>query len=316
VKALVDEPIELLEMGGRPLAMTRPVIRVPVTPGVVLTKQVATSAPLVLERSDFSEILILRGTHPSDPVFPWLEHFSREMAAQANRVSVRVRTIDVRTEAELAEALHRFRGAMMAIDAHGMHVGGEFGQVEFGDQTLTMHGVAFALPPIVFLASCETHAIHRGERTVAAALLNAGARCVIGTMASISAQSAALLFSDLIARATQSQPRYGSLVRWSEMFAASLWVCHAMEAVTTLVEAGVFDLSPQQVGEFADRLEASLVTFHPDWFEVACRTLESMTGIDAKNVKEEWLCRASVTDFSMFCQLGQADTILVQPLPM
>jgi hypothetical protein len=312
IKVFADDPYELTLVDGRPLSMSRPVIRIPVTPGVLLSRQVSLAAPLMIERRDLNEILILRGTHPRDPVYPWLELFTTNMTAHLKNVSIT--TVDVQSAADIERALDKFDGAMMAIDAHGIHLAGEMGYLEIGKSPMTMHGLRSRLPPIIFLAACETHSIGRAEETVAAALLNAGARCVIGTLTSVSALSAGNLFSDLVGRATHWQPGSHEPIRWSEMCAFSMWICHAIEAAFVLAEAKVIALTPEQIGYYADRVEQALLRFHTDWFAVACRELADISGVDVESIREEWLNRAYVTDSVMFCQLGQSDSLFVKPL--
>ncbi len=312
VKALMDEPVELLAIEGRPLAMSRPVVRLPVTPGFVLARKVSAAAPLILEPDDFKEILVLRGTNPRDPVHQQVEEFARNIASQVGTAHLHV--VDVRTAEDVQRALNDFRGAMMAFDAHGLHSARTSGVLQIGEALLNMQKLEARLPPIVFLASCDTHGLARSEETVAAALLLGGATTVIGTLVPVSAPAAALLFSDLVGRASYWVPPHAGLIRWSELFASAQWACHATETAFVLSEAGVLRMAPAEIGIFVDQLGQTLSGVE-DWFDMACEGLANASGVEKTVIRSEWLRLAYVTDCSMFCQLGQADGVFIKPPP-
>lgn len=313
IKAITDQPVELLTLDSLPLSMTRAVVRVPATPGALLARQTVNTASITLgRRSECGEVLVLRGTHPTDPIYDQLETLASAVAKEAEVVALRV--VDVATSQDIERALMAFSGATVVFDAHGIHSTRSHGVLQIGDKELHMHGLNARMPPIVFLAACETHGLGSDSNSVAAAILDAGARVVVGTMTEVSASSASLLLSDLVGRIGQWVPAYGGPIRFSELFAASQWVCHAAEAAFVLRSEGVVDLDGDAIGRFLDGLEAPISRLDPCWFDTAYRDLARLANVEPEVIRAEWLARAYVTDVSMYCQLGHGDTVFLEGL--
>jgi hypothetical protein len=311
VKVLSDDPIEFLEVGERPLCLLRPTVRTPVTPGFMLERRIQIADPIYLRPSDFASILVLRGTVPSDPVFPYLEHFVRQIVSSLPGLSLTV--VDVRSVDEMALALDRFSGAMAIIDAHGFHPSRSPGKLLFGNQARNVLEAKewFTPPPIVYLAACDTHAVDRGQETIALGLLVAGVRTVVGTMGPVGAAQSAILCAELLGAVGKLAPSYRTPIRWSKLFWMIAASAHVAEAAIALRSEKLISISPRDVNSLHASAVLMLLEGRADWLQLAQDELAKAAQISPVTVREMWRTFAHVTDSMLHCQLGHADSVFL-----
>jgi hypothetical protein len=310
VKFLADDPLELLPSKGRPLCLVRPCVRLPVTPGFVLESQLRMADPVILHPADFAKVLILRGTSPRERIFPLLESFSRLMLKSSG---VDVSIVDVTSVTELRNALETFDGAMAVVDAHGIHTERSSGRIKLGETHVDAATLSrdLKVPPIVFLAACETHAVQGRQDTVATALLSAGARTVIGTLGAVGGPESAALCANVLFLISTFMPKAPGPMRWSELFWMAAAQAHAAEGAMALRGTGLSKIKPQDVQDVSIAALEELVLFKKEWFERVLREVASIASLSVDEVRRLWTEHAYITDSALHVQLGQADTLFV-----
>ena len=313
VKVMSDYPLELAQVVDRPLCARHAIVRLPVTPGFLLERLMERVDPQYVVPSDFDEVLVLRMTLPDDPVYRHLEHFCDRVSCSITSVSIRI--VDVRTVEQMADELSRFSGAMVVIDAHGFHPAR-------GPGRLVFHGGAanplesergLRVPPIVFLAACDTHAADKGQETVALALLAAGARTVVGTLAPVGSLESAVLVAELLLAIRLIVPKYPGALRWSELFWMVASASHAGEAAMLLRNVCGLALTPEDVQRVNITAMQRLAAFQGDWLEKTWERIGELAHLPVERIVTLWRTTAYVTDSFLFTQLGHADSVFLAP---
>lgn len=311
VKAIADDPIELIPVKGWTLSTQAPVVRLPASPGYVLSSAVTTCDALVLHPKDTARILVLRGTDPRDRVHGILEDVFNGLRGIERTMEIRIADVasvdDVRRE--LSES-----GAKIAIfDAHGEHRERTHGVLEIGGVPVALWTERLPMPPIVLLAACDTHPLHRPQDTVAASILNSGARTVVGTVAPVDAAQCAAFFGALLLAVRVKVKELPGPIRWSELFAHQAWSWHVLEAMAQMVIGGAFMLAEDRRLAVLEKVQERIWAFRRDWRTVAISELARETALSPEHIERSWRRYAYFTPTSLYCQLGQADSILLAP---
>ncbi|MGE3776959.1 MAG: hypothetical protein AB7F89_07240 [Pirellulaceae bacterium] len=312
VKAFSDVPLELTTVGGLPLALRHPVIRVPVTPGFLLERLAQYSTPLFVTPEELKTILIVRGTLPDDPMYAHLEYFCG-LVTQKSSLSVSI--VDVRSVGEMWEAFAGFSGAFAIVDTHGFHPDRGPGKLTFGALAGNPLEVQkdVRLPPLVFLAACDTHAVDRGQDTVALAFLTAGVRSIIGTLAPVGSLEAAVLVGELFLWASLLAQTLPQPIRWSELVWMVSCGSYAAEVAFVLRQERGLPLSPIDINEISRTAMKALVATPENWFEVVLLEVAQRSGNATDAVRRMWRETAYLTDSLLFTQLGHPDTVFLVP---
>lgn len=311
VSVFSDDPVELADVGGRPMFLSRPVVRVPVTPGEILGRQLNHQGAVFLHPRDFSRVIVLRGTLRDDPIHGDLERFCRALTKEAPGVSLEVH--DFASIGDIDRALSQFDGAVMILDTHGVHGPRTGGRVQAQRQQVSLfEGELRSIPPIVILSACDTQPIGRAQDSIANALLMQGARAVVGTIAPVDALHSALFVGSVFAR-LQSLRGWPGPLRWSEYFAHRMWEHHVLDATLALTAVGVLSASPSDAVAMMRFASDRISEFSGGWFEPVLREMSRRFGVPTVELAAAWRRHAYLTQSCLYCQLGSADSVLLTP---
>src|SRR5262249_47448781 len=160
-------------------------------------------------------------------------------------------------------ALATYSGALVIVDAHGFHPDRGPGKLLFGGHAANpLEGITtLNVPPIVFLAACDTHATDRGQETVAMSFVMAGARTVVGTLGPVGSLESAVLLSHLLMSVRELPSIYPGPIRWSELFWMVSCAEHAGQTATILRNERSLPLTPNDVQEIHTAALTALTTF-------------------------------------------------------
>ncbi|TCP96329.1 hypothetical protein C8J46_10924 [Sphingomonas sp. PP-F2F-A104-K0414] len=243
VKVISDAPVEWLPIGDLPLCLECDVSRTTATPADALLLQLEHHEQLRLSVADFSEILLVsafaEGARDDRIVEMLKDHPSSSWT--------QVRVERVQSEDELIAAINGYDGPLLIFDCHGSHpVGGKAHLVVGHDQvTIASLAARIRMPPIVVLSACDTQAAARSTDTVAKAMLELGARTVLGTSLPVHFLHAGLLVSRLIRTIDLYLPiaaqTMNHVPRWSEFIGGLLRSQFFFEVMMHIEHAGLID---------------------------------------------------------------------------
>ena len=108
------------------------------------------------------------------------------------REAINLKTVKVRSTADMVEALNAFDGMLAVFDGHGSHQPDHPGVLWLGDEPLdvwNLRGQVRNVPPIVILSACDTHASDPESRNCSERI--SGARLPIGSRLGVPARRGA-----------------------------------------------------------------------------------------------------------------------------
>ena len=312
VKLISDDPLEFLQIDGDPLPLRHTTVRIPATPGFVLTRQFELAVPIVLSPGDFKEVLIIRTSEPTDPVYAVIETMCEKLR---QRVGINaINLVDARSRTDLVRALEKFSGALAVFDGHGIHSRNASGELVLGRSSVNVLNIDnLRMPRIVFLAACDTHPADRRQDSTAAALLLAGARTVVGTMAPVGAIESSALLTYLFYYIFSALPTYSAPVCWSELFSAAQRTTYVSEGLMRVRRSGVLAIT--ELNSLAIELKSleTISNFRRSWSRDLYEDLAICAHVPVASAIEAWNRVAYFPDALLHCQLGHADSIFLTP---
>ena len=311
VKVISDAPVEWLPIGRIPLGLHCDVSRITSTPADLLLRQLETHEMLRFSVSDFDEILLISTFEEGGSE----DVMTRLLAKVFDIKRIRLRLRRVQTESDFVKEVNDYEGPLMIFDGHGHHPPGEEAHLQIGLEHVrvaTLEG-RIRLPPIVVLSACDTHAVGRSTSSVANAMLQLGARTVLGTNLPVRFHEAAMMAGDLIRTIDAYLPfmpkDLGRVVRWSE-FVGGLLRAHFIMGVVFGLGA-TKDSSVREDEKFLARV---LMTAR---FGTGAQALDQLESelierglIDEVGLNAVIRRVVSMSDSIRYVQLGNPETIL------
>lgn len=313
--AVCDFPIEWLSIDLVPAMFRYEMSRIPSTPGNVTARVLLSGQRLLMPLSVMADVLIIRSFEATDPIRNKLSVAVRHCANSGYLDNLRLKLVDVASEAELADVLNAFQGTIVIFDCHGNHGGEESNAwLHIGKQKVDVWHLAdkVRVPPIVILAACSTHAIDGSHASVANGLLRSGAMSVIGTFAPVNATHTAvtiarLLYrvSDFVPLATKHMPR-----SWRQIVTGFFRMSYVTDVLRDLCHE-VGTISDEQYQGIQFDANIWINSEDPAWIDKLFACVMSATGIDQDALRELWIRRYQFVDTMLLVQLGHPENILI-----
>lgn len=317
IKLISDAPLEWLDIGGIPLAVTADVSRIPTTPGNLFFLHSVVSPTLDLTLAHFSEVLVIRAFNQHDPLKRILSA-TVEAFRKSFQGAMAIRYVDVQNETDLINALNGFRGALAIWDGHGQHSSVEdMGRLSLPGGLINAWELQkrARIPPIVVLGACDTHPMSASHVTTANGFLAAGAKTVVATSLPIDARSSGLFVARLLLRVNQllrihfenSERPY----RWSLLISGM----QKRQYMTDVVFATAKSLGLKADQALMRRVSldagARIDTGVGGWFDALIAILSELSSVAEPEIRELIQTRAYLTDALVHVQLGSPEHILI-----
>jgi hypothetical protein len=266
-------------------------------------------------------VLVLRSFAPHDPIRNDLENavgLMKRIASKDGDQRVELRFTDVKSEDDVLAALQSFEGALLIFDCHGSHYGGdEYGSLRIGGRNLDprqLRGRA-RIPPAVVMSACDTHPLDGSHASVAAALLAAGARTVLGTTMPVTSSYAASFVARLVLRLNEWLPaalgRPPHMARWSSLVSGLQWRVHMTELLETVDGKSGIHLSQAARQSIAIRVGMKIEEGVEDWYDELLSLVASESDADLQSIREAVTRWATITDALKYIQLGNPESLVV-----
>jgi len=312
VKLIGDVPLELLPVDGLPLSLRSSVSRLPTLPGNLLVRHSLMRAPLYLTPSDFHDILIVRSFQPDDPLRDLLRVSVEVVLKKGSNVKVKI--VDISSEAEFVDAFNAFDGTLAIFDGHGTQSAEDAeGTLHVGSLKInpfTFYG-KIKVPPIVILSACETHTLEALESSVASAFLFMGARSVLGTLAPIDARAAATLIARFLFRFEAFLPVLEGPMNWTEVVTGMLRMSYVTDMLRTFEQ--IHGLPFFHLDRIQMHANLMINGNDPTWFDQLLKSLAKETKETEQQVKERWLDTCYFAETLRYVHLGNPEHIYVLP---
>jgi len=315
IKIISDAPLEWIPLRGLPLMLRCETSRIPTTPGNLLFEQCASGGDFTVSSKLLQRILVVRSYTSDDPLKDLLPTALRCVSTD----KLQITSCEVKDEDEFIQAFHSFPAGIVIFDGHGARpVAGRPGEILLNDKRVDVWKLRhklLSIPPVVFLSSCDTHAMDGTHASVANSFLLLGARTVVGTVLPINARSAAIFVARLLFRLNEYLPivtnRLDSVVRWSSIMAGLQRMAYVTELREFLQRRNVFKPSKEEEKAMAIALNWPVVQGLSDWYERGLTLIANASNMKladlAKLVEEHF----NLPESCKYIQLGNPDQILI-----
>ena len=316
MKIVSDAPLELLPVGGLPLAIRFDVSRVSATPGNVMVAQMTTAPALVVRPEDLCRVLVISSFDEKDRlrnlVAKAVGHVMPELGGR-----VTVRLVRVSSEDEFVAAVNGGDEPILVFDGHGVaDAGDSIGGIVIGGRAVNVWDLRHRMrsPPIVVLSACDTQGMDAPSHvTVGNGFMAAGARTVLATLLPVGGVEAAVFLSRLLLRLAMFVPAFlqarGRAVSWAEICSGMLRMVLAQEIVDVFTAPSLDPASPGSRLKSVANMDIN--SGRPDWHEALLGRLEGEVGLERKVVDRKAFAAMAGGQAVRYVQLGHPETIVV-----
>lgn len=245
IRIISDAHLEWLDIDGLPLAISKNVSRIPVTPGNLFVEQLTSKPPLHLTPQDFKQVLVISALKRTDPIASFFQ-IAFDIFEKEWRDNISISFAEVCNEDQLVEALNSFNGSLVVFDGHGSHEVNQPGYLHLMDTPVDvwfLRGRVKRPPPIVVLSACDTHAADRNHATVANGFLSLGTRAVLASVFPLAAPDAAAFAARLLYRVSSFVPtairQFGRALTWTEVVSGMIRMQLLTDFLRSLLRARV-----------------------------------------------------------------------------
>jgi hypothetical protein len=318
IKLVTDAPLEWFPIDGVPLALRVDCSRITTTPGDHFLGKMTSIPEIVLQATDFDEVLVVRAFAPDDPIRDKVTRAIEVVSRRRPGSGPQVRYADVVSEDDLIAALNEFRGALMVYDGHGMHSAeSDIGVLRLpgGDVDVWELRGRARVPPIVILSACDTHPFDASHATTANGFLAAGAETVLATSLPVDADYAAVFIGRLLLRIGEFMPlllrRPHGSARWSEVLPGLQRRQYCTEALLAI--DGKDGITLGDLGRVRVEFDVGMRIDKWDctWFDFLIERAAQEAGVTADRVRNAIRREAYLTDALLYIQMGSPERLVV-----
>jgi hypothetical protein len=317
-----DLPLEWVSFrGGLPLMFTHEISKIPMTPGSLFQRIVRDNTTRILNKSDFSKILIIRSYKKLDEVASILESkltqgdmFKPNLNFKGYKNvknCLKITIIDVNSKAELVHALNDFVGYLVIFDCHGNHGGiEEPGWLQIGDEKVITIGLnkEAKIPPIIIMSSCLTHAVGGSESSVANGLLDSGAVSVLGTFLPVDAEESAVFIARLLLAVNALINGHLKSATWRTVLSTFFRMSYTTDILRKFLTNK--DISEIDFAKINLQINTLILSKEEKWFDVLCDSLARLTNSQTEETMKKILSNFMFVETMCYTQLGRPELLV------